>query len=161
MLLAVAPVPAAAWDDYDRLRICNTNPRYSVEVAYATRSTPWGLAGVFTESWRREGWFQVAAGSCVETMPLDDVRSYRVWLYVDVVGGGRVSWQSRDNLKMCANPGDAFNQSGLSISDMTRCGQGEKLAEFSYMGIVENLDDAYSMYRVDNRTIELDFSYQP
>lgn len=158
LVLLAAAWPALAWDEGDPLRICNKNRDHDVSVAYAVQAVPHGIAALLASGWQRAGWWRIPAGRCQHTMELRDVQNYEIWLYVRVVGGDQIFWKGRD-ARFCLHPDDAFEQFAWKREELQTCAAGERLETFSYMGSLYNADDAYSIYSVANRTIDLDFTY--
>ncbi|MGH8175760.1 MAG: DUF1036 domain-containing protein [Steroidobacter sp.] len=150
---------AKAWDsDTDSLRICNKNGTHDVAVAVASKAAPWGVAALAGAGWRREGWWTVKAGRCEHTMFLRDVQNYEIWLYVAVVRGEQVSWPTSKE-RFCLHPTKAFEAFAWSKKEIQACGQDERLETFSHITSLYNQDDAHSLYSVENRTIDLNFTY--
>ena len=156
--LWLATAPAHAWEpDMDELRICNKHPSRDVVVAYAAKAVPGGFAALLGAGWSRGGWYQVRVGHCAHVMVLRDVQNYEIWLHVRASGGTQVHWPQGSE-RFCVHD-DAFEARGSSLADMQRCRAGERLEAFSYMTSLYNVDDAYSIHSVSNRTIDLAFNY--
>lgn len=152
--------PAEAWDSTtDSLLVCNTNKNHDVVVAVATQAIPWGIAALMATGWRRQGWWNIPAGKCEYTVHLQDVKYYEIWLHVEVTGGDQIEWPTRKE-KFCVHPANAFEAYVWSKEELQKCGNGERLETFSYMTNIDNLEDQFSIYRMSNITVDLDFTYQ-
>ncbi|MGB3810887.1 MAG: DUF1036 domain-containing protein [Parvibaculum sp.] len=152
--------PAQAWDSTtDSLRVCNTNKSHDVVVAVVTKAVPWGIAALIASGWRRQGWWEVPAGRCQHTVQLQDVQSYEIWVYVQVIGGSEIQWPTSKEV-FCIHETDAFETYAYSKEELQKCGAGESLETFSYMTSIDNLDDNFSIFRVENVTVNLDFIYE-
>lgn len=158
--LVLLPLPAQAWtSNMDSVRLCNKNQNHDIDVAVVSKGVPKGIAALMAAHWRHNAWYTVKAGKCELTMPLYDVQNYEIWLYVQVVGGEQIHWNHRLNDRFCLHPTEALEFSSWAKKDLQTCAAGQRLETFSYITSLYNADDAYSIYSVENRTIDLSFDY--
>lgn len=159
-LLLSTPL-ALAWEVGDALIVCNRNPSHDVELAITTKAVPHGIGALLGAGWRKEGWWVIPARRCQNTMTLRDVQNYEIWMYVHVVGGTQIYFQGRggQDLKVCLHTAKGFNRFSWKLQDMQACLANERLETLSYMGSLYSVDDTYSIYNHENRTIDLNFTY--